>query len=411
MKIKLILLITLFPSLYFAQDGNNTSKTEVNVIQIEDEFRFQVSANQENLISNPLSSALDFQKLLHSDSNKDILGGSIYLREVYSSSLAPGLGTFTISESGLISYVPGIRPQQKSELRKKTKSSHTLSRILPSGKEFIVIPNQEGELKVSNDDIADLNSFDFQFNYKSISSLGFSNRVTKSNFSTSELRRARVKIGFGDDYSRELLINLHPSFTEDFDFGYEAHSPKDVKSDAYLGQETPLVIQALKFQEDIKIPITVNLHVTKDISITFIEEGAMSVKKAFLFDSETGKYYNLENQSFRIYDLPKGTYTDRFFITFKNQIFEDKEEIGEKIKFVVDNRNEHISILNPQLLPIDDIRLYDLKGMEHIDTKSIPVQEKYEIPVSKLNDGIYVASLRLDNKRKYSQKLVLKKLP
>ena len=225
-----------------------------------------------------------------------------------------------------------------------------------------------------------------------------------------EYKRFRLFVEFNGNYTRELLQNFHDSATPGFDYGMEGKSIRTISSDAYWTQENdPYIIQAHAFDTDLRIPLIIKAD--EDISVNFrlgdiqhFSEG----QPIYLHDKVNSVYINLRDINYDLL-LEGGDYNNRFEITFSNQETLDlEEELLKDLKLFQDNVEQQFTIFNPGELQISEFALYDMTGKLVLRYDSLTTQEAYHFPTRNFSDGIYMASVRVNNDRPIHQKIIIK---
>lgn len=135
----------------------------------------------------------------------------------------------------------------------------------------------------------------------------------------------------------------------------------------------------------------------------------------YIFDAELESNFRLNKDIFSI-DLPKGNYSNRFFISF----IEEKEDNlqselpVEELDFLIPEalivQNNIEAQLEIKMVETDvkQILLYDLNG-QMIYNKTLPGgSANYTLPTSGLQDAIYVLKLISSNNMEFTKKISIK---
>ena len=76
---------------------------------------------------------------------------------------------------------------------------------------------------------------------------------------------------------------------------------------------------------------------------------------------------------------------------------------------IFQNNNEfELTVLNPTLLEVKGISLYDINGKQVFNYSNLELQNKYSFSTKSLSDGVYVASLDLGNAKVITKKVIVK---
>ena len=204
-------------------------------------------------------------------------------------------------------------------------------------------------------------------------------------------------------------MNFHATATSGFDYGLEAVSPEGVASDAYwIGENIPYTIQAFNFESSLKIPLVINLNEAKSIRIRISDIQNFDVTQPiYIHDIENGIYLDLRTQDFEI-NLPQGNYSNRFEVTFEAETLNITEVEINNLNIFQNNNEFELTVLNPTLLEVKGISLYDINGKQVFNYSNLELQNKYSFSTKSLSDGVYVASLDLGNAKVITKKVIVK---
>ena len=123
-------------------------------------------------------------------------------------------------------------------------------------------------------------------------------------------------------------------------------------------------------------------------------------KKAYIFDSEENTYQEFTNGKSATYNLPAGTYEDRFYVVFKSNkesLTQAKEVQGraeENVEFFQNNRLGVLEVSNPEGYDIDQALVFDISGKLVFEKANIGKEKNFSFPTSNLSDGVYLVKLK-----------------
>ena len=406
---------------------------------------------QWTLSGNPYPSALDAGALLWDSENlgpdgiagttDDISTGSLYFwdQDIASNShfindYVGGYATLTVYDPsnlpnlnapGLVSAVAAtwfdydsagnidIGPLANPNMRVPTQ-------FLPVGQGFMVEGLNDGDFKIKNSHrvfqkeaagqsilFGPNNDTQLRNNTNTDSS---ENLLTDEGYSIihEDYKRFRLFIEFNELYTRELLQNFHANATDGFDYGLEAKSPKGVASDAcWILNDVPYVIQAHNFDESLKIPLVINITETQPLNFRLadVQHFAESLP-IYLHDKENNLYVDLREANYDMI-LDIGDYTDRFEITFSKETLGLTETDLNNFKVLQNNTIQELTVLNPNSLDIKSVSLIDISGKQIFKTNELPIQTRHTFSTSNLSEGVYIATISLDNKQTISEKVII----
>ena len=382
------------------------------------------------LVGNPYPSAIDALDLIHDPQNTSSINGVLYYWEQqpgngstgshYIADYVGGYASYTISAGGVESFtkatfitylengLPSALPGTISPTTKRAR------RYIPIGQGFMVRGVANSNLLLSNNHRVYYKESSADSEFFRSSNINSNNSADTYDAEASfyvpgDYKRFRVYVDFNDIYTRELLMNFHATATSGFDYGLEAVSPEGVASDAYwIGENIPYTIQAFNFESSLKIPLVINLNEAKSIRIRISDIQNFDVTQPiYIHDIENGIYLDLRTQDFEM-NLPQGNYSNRFEVTFEAETLNITEVEINNLNIFQNNNEFELTVLNPTLLDVKGISLYDINGKQVFNYSNLELQNKYRFSTKSLSDGVYVASLDLGNAKVITKKVIVK---
>lgn len=123
-------------------------------------------------------------------------------------------------------------------------------------------------------------------------------------------------------------------------------------------------------------------------------------------DGISNTYYNLSESSTSL-ELAAGTYTDRFFITFKDDSVTEEPEIDavtiffdESTRQIVLTKNEEVTINKVVLIKINGRKIQRWKDIEQNDEIRLKLRRK-------VRNGFYIVRVKT-NKGNFNKKIIIK---
>ena len=224
------------------------------------------------------------------------------------------------------------------------------------------------------------------------------------------LRRFRLNVDFNNEVTRPLVHNFHPDATDGFDYGLECNNSSPNGRDAYFIDETALsyVAQAHQYNIDLKIPLVVTIDADMPLQIRMYDVQNFNNESIYLHDKVTDVYYDLTVVDFNT-NLDSGTYTNRFEITFTDNDNALSIDGFADSSFSVyqSNTNSQLVVVNPESIAIKYVSLIDVSGMQIFKKLNLSNATRYEFSTKNLSDGIYVATITLENNISKSKKIIV----
>nr|WP_321222668.1 T9SS type A sorting domain-containing protein [uncultured Psychroserpens sp.] len=404
-----------------------------------------VATNQFTLIGNPYPSALDAADFLWDPQNVNLDDASPFVASttgaLYFWEQAPNSNSHSIED-----YVGGYASYTCSQPNATTDAvaiesfvpapynfhlgdgtvvippgatvngSHVARRYIPIGQGFMVEGASNGLVYVKNSHRnfykeSSPNSEFFRTDTANSDNVNTATYDDNGFFQVpSGYKRFRVMGNFNDLYSRELLANFHDSATEGFDYGLEAKGSGAISSDMYwVLDDEEYVIQAHAFNVELRIPLVVNVDTQQAVKFGIFDiQNFDTSQEIYIYDSESEIYVNLRNQNYSI-NLEPGDYSNRFEITFQPGEALHIEELSDKDFVVFQNtKTAELTVLNPNGFDIKTMTLCDVTGKIAISSKNLGSQNAYRFSTKSLSEGIYVATVTVNNNQSISKKVIIK---
>ena len=384
------------------------------------------------LTGNPYPSALDLSKVFY-DSDNLALSAIFYYDEdrtemshLYSKK-SFGYGVYIPEEDGpgnytmATFYIWNSAGTQTGNDPSGTPRNFNDKRYAPIGQGFMFVgtdPDNEVKVKIKNshrvfykegpgsiffrptgdDETADQN--EAKGDPKNLTAQAPSNADNR----TPQLRLYTI---FDDALTRDMLLVFSPEATDGYDRGWDGLSPGGMKSDVFfpIGDDTgklPYVIQGTNFSMGKEIPITIKLHKNSKIEMRAVEEIKKPYEKAYLFDRVENTYRPLLKAATASssFNLPAGTYENRFYIVFtkpggreSQEAMDYKDEILANVNFFQNNPEQRLEVRNPQGYTLKSASMYDINGKLVIHEKNLGDNNNYSFYTGHLSDGVYIVKL------------------
>ena len=417
------------------------------------EMTAEIIQGERTLVGNPYPSALDALEFIHDLQNNGLttlpdgtssgMSGVLYYWEQapdetshYLNQYHGGYATYTISTlaSGAVpSFISAPFTTYNGDGSDNTignagtdgiKIAH---RYIPIGQGFMV----EGAAESGNSLVYFKNSHRIYYKQSGANSYFFRNNsdstvknnpiINKNQYDENgntilpeDFKRFRINVDFNDNsaYTRQLLINLHHTATNGFDYGLEGQSfTEDINSDAHWVLDgEPYIIQAFNFEESLKIPLVVNIEAQQPLRFRIFDiQNFEESQGIYIHDIENETYVNLRNQDYEL-NIEPGNYTDRFEIVFTTDDVLDLDEFDVSTLIINQNNKIHqLSVRNPKGLDITAIAVYDISGKRLLQSQYDTLSNRYELSTSSLSDGVHIVKVSCEtNSTIKSQKIIVK---
>ena len=215
----------------------------------------------------------------------------------------------------------------------------------------------------------------------------------------------RINAFFDKSHVRDMVLAFSDEATDRYDNGFDAKSPMDASSEAYFPvgpdyDRKPYVISTVPFNFKKQIPIAFKLAKPFKFWIETVEEVKMNGKKAYIFDREENTYQEFTNGKSATYNLPAGTYDNRFFVVFKDKkeavalTKETQAKAQQQVDFFQNNQLGVLEVRNPEGYDIKQAFVFDISGKLVYQKGNIGTERNFSFPTSNLSDGVYIVKLK-----------------
>jgi hypothetical protein len=243
-----------------------------------------------------------------------------------------------------------------------------------------------------------------QINLPNDTGLSTAAETARENYRTPIMRIWSI---FDEAVTRDMVIAFYDQATDGYDRGLDGLSAQDLKTDAYfpIGDDNnrkPYVINGIKFDQNKQVPISFKIQNQSKLDIKVVEEVKKPYNNAYIFDRVENTYQQITGGMSATFNLPSGTYDNRFFVVFRSPNVKrdipqtelnEKLIVMENVTFFQNNPLQQLEISNPEGYVIKSALVYDMNGKLVIQEKNLGDQSKYSFYTGNLSDGVYLVKL------------------
>lgn len=243
-----------------------------------------------------------------------------------------------------------------------------------------------------------------QINLPNDTGLSTAAETARENYRTPIMRIWSI---FDEAVTRDMVIAFYDQATDGYDRGLDGLSAQDLKTDAYfpIGDDNnrkPYVINGIKFDQNKQVPISFKIQNQSKLDIKVVEEVKKPYNNAYIFDRVENTYQQITGGMSATFNLPTGTYDNRFFVVFRSPNVKrdipqtelnEKLIVTENVTFFQNNPLQQLEISNPEGYVIKSALVYDMNGKLVIQEKNLGDQTKYSFYTGNLSDGVYLVKL------------------
>ena len=213
----------------------------------------------------------------------------------------------------------------------------------------------------------------------------------------------------GTELHRQIGISFKYNNSFKYDKGYDSFTFDVNNTDFYWkfsdNSEKYAITGIQNITEDLEVPLEIIIGQDDEISLE-IDEINFDNSNLYILDKLENKTYNLKEGKVK-FNLPKGEYTDRFFLAFKESVVLSTEDNILTNDFSIfynkTDKNINIELLNG--LEMSKVNLYSILGQE-INTWSLNNENKKILDVKNLSKAIYIIKIKT-NRGDVSKKILI----
>ncbi|MEA9415827.1 T9SS type A sorting domain-containing protein [Flavobacterium sp. PL02] len=236
------------------------------------------------------------------------------------------------------------------------------------------------------------------------------NKASKISESIPNTSYFKLNAILNNQFTRQLALAFLPEATDGVDYGIDALNmdaslPNDV---SFLLEDKNYVIQGVNFEETKKIPLAVKA--TNNTTIKFYVPEVINFdlsQSIYIHDALDDSYHDIKNNVYEV-AVPKGTYSDRFKITFIDEKKLNTKDLT-KPTFTINQNNtdQKLMISNTTQVDIKSVIVYDMLGRIILSKEILGNNQHYYFSTSGLSSGIYIVELLTVDTLKTTQKVII----
>ena len=297
----------------------------------------------------------------------------------------------------------------------------------PVGQGFMVEGRINGTAQMKNlyrafvkEGVANNSQFERLANANSLNAVSYENwdeihnvaGVDYTQFSTAPTPQIKIHTIFNNQFTKEVTMAFNPNTSDGFDSAMDVSSyESNFTNDAYfslLDDTKNFVITTLPFDVEKRVPF--NLKAGNQASFRVFVGDVINFNQAqdvYLYDGLTGIYHNIKNGFFEV-NLPAGNYTNRFEITFKDSnALVINNPIKASVTIVQNNTTQQLIVLNPNLLDIKSVMLFDITGKLLLNETKLNSKTSFEFSTASLPEAVYLVKIQSSDGQTTGQKIII----
>ena len=379
-------------------------------------YILEVEKDQVILVGNPYPSALNLDQFLFENTNTT---GIAYFwdsnKEVNSHYLENYEGGYGAYSPGAGIYVPAIFSKYTGNTQHEIGISGELygRKIAPVAQGFMLIGKETGSINFRNSHRV------YQKEQK-----GLSEFKSAKILNTTSIPYLRLQVEINDMLIRSLVLAFREDATNTVDHAMDAQTLDiaandtgwDILNEYYVIDVRPLISEE-------KIPLILHLESASEMLFRVSEFNHFDPDRIFLYDALEDLYYPIKASSIK-FNLPSGTYKNRFYISFidklpetvTSEIFPVPEEVPTKPQIILLNtvsifQNNPLAQLEIKMLyeaEIESLRLYDINGKMILNENFKEKRKEFSFSTQNLSTAVYIVKVITTDKKELTKKIRIK---
>jgi len=368
-----------------------------------------INPGNDYLVGNPYASAIDADEfILDNTTTTGTLyfwehwgGGSHILREYQG-----GYALYNLSGG-----VPAPAPDP--DVAQVGVGTKTPGQYIPVSQGFFVSGRSTGSITFENDQRV----FAKEGGSSSVFLRGKTTARTETNSDSEETDdRMKFRIGFNSDNAlklhRQVLLTIDDNTTLDYDWAYDALLNESQTDDMYwMINDDKYIIQGSNEAEISTVyPLGIKTSLDGNNSITIDAlENVPDTINIYAHDIDLDIYHDLRVSDYQVF-LNEGEHLGRFEIVFATaaQLLGADDEANEELNVFYPNDKEKIVLINPNLIAIKSIEVFNILGQSIYNIETISESAYSEYEVKNLSTGTYVIKLYTESGSVLTKKVLVK---
>lgn len=225
--------------------------------------------------------------------------------------------------------------------------------------------------------------------------------------STKPVPQIRINTLMNNEAVRQSVLVLQDGATDGIDFGADAKSPDPTaEMDMYFvidGSE--FIINVAEFDINKRfsigfknaVPATFKLRVGEVLNLDLVEH-------VYLYDKISGNYFEITNNEYEI-SLPAGVNNTQYELTFVNAALGTPTLSSNSFEVLQNNTTKSFTVVNPNLMSIKSIQLYDISGKLIFNKTNLGAKDKYQYSTLGYSDAVYIAKITTTDNQEFNRKI------
>lgn len=224
--------------------------------------------------------------------------------------------------------------------------------------------------------------------------------------STKPAPQIRINTLMNNQAVRQSSLVFQSLATDGVDFALDARSPDVSYMDMYFViNDLDYIINVVEFDSNKKIPIGFKNEVPATFKMTVGEiMNFNEVEHVYLHDKISDLYFEITNNEYEI-SLPAGVNNTQYELTFVNAALGTPTLSSNSFEVLQNNTTKSFTVVNPNLMTIKSIQLYDISGKLIFNKTNLGAKDKYQYSTLEYSDAVYIAKITTSDNQEFNRKI------
>ncbi|MFI8379635.1 T9SS type A sorting domain-containing protein [Leeuwenhoekiella sp. NPDC079379] len=225
------------------------------------------------------------------------------------------------------------------------------------------------------------------------------------------LPKFHLETFINNTYNRSITGIMYEGSTLNTDTAMDGFNISELATDVSFNlsdTDRAIITNYFPYDIDVKLPLKISANnELNTFNMRISDLNFITDEGIWLHDKKTDEYHDILDSSYEI-ELPKGIYSDRFEITFKDinaATLEIAEEVKKSFAVYQNNNRAELTVLNPLESDLKEINVFDISGRLLVSKINEGSKSKVVIPSTNWSDGIYIIKVITRDNVEFAKKV------
>ena len=225
--------------------------------------------------------------------------------------------------------------------------------------------------------------------------------------STQPAPQIRINTLMNNLAVRQSALVFQEGATDGVDFAMDAKSP-DLTADMdvyFVIDNQEYIIDVVEFDINKRIPIGFKNPVPATFRMRVGEIlNFAGAEHVYVHDKISDLYFEITNSDYEI-SLPAGVNNTQYELTFVNAALGTPTLSSNSFEVLQNNTTKSFTVVNPNLMTIKSIQLYDISGKLIFNKTNLGAKDKYQYSTLEYSDAVYIAKITTSDNQEFNRKI------